>query len=141
MNNGCAAVSNANVEIWHVDAGGNYSEYGSNAAETFLRGIQTTNSDGIVTFTTIYPGGLPGRATHIHLEVTMNGSSIKATRIAFPETVTATVHGSGVYASHGQNPITNASDKRADSLASELVTPAGDPSGGYSVTFQVAVSV
>ena len=142
VNNGCAAVSNANVEIWHVDAGGNYSEYGSNAAETFLRGIQTTNSDGIVTFTTIYPGWYQGRATHIHLEVTMNGSSIKATQIAFPEAINATVHGSGVYASHGQNPIANASDGIfADSLASELVTPAGDPSGGYSVTFQVAVSV
>src|SRR2546430_1032209 len=27
VNSGCAAVSNANVEIWHCDAAGDYSEY------------------------------------------------------------------------------------------------------------------
>jgi protocatechuate 3,4-dioxygenase beta subunit len=142
VNNGCAGVSNANVEIWHVDATGNYSEYGSQAAETFLRGIQTTNSSGEVTFTTIYPGWYQGRATHIHLEVTMNGSSIKTTQIAFPETINATVHGSAAYASQGQKPIANASDGNfADSLASELDTPTGNISSGYATTFQVAVSV
>ena len=50
------AVPNANVEIWHVDAAGNYSQYGTQTTQTYLRGIQTTNSDGEVTFTTIYPG-------------------------------------------------------------------------------------
>ena len=71
MNSGCAAVSGANVEIWHVDAAGNYSQYGSQTTQTYLRGIQTTNSNGEVTFTTIYPGWYQGRATHIHLEVTI----------------------------------------------------------------------
>jgi protocatechuate 3,4-dioxygenase beta subunit len=40
----CAAVPGANVEVWHVDAAGQYSQYGSQAERTFLRGIQTTNS-------------------------------------------------------------------------------------------------
>ena len=83
-NSGCAAVSGANVEIWHVDAAGNYSQYGTQTAQTYLRGIQTTNSNGEVTFTTIYPGWYQGRATHIHLEVTVNGRSVKVTQIAFP---------------------------------------------------------
>ena len=72
-NASCAAVSGANVEIWQCDAGGNYSEYGTQTAQTYLRGIQTTNSNGEVTFTTIYPGWYQGRATHIHLEVTIGG--------------------------------------------------------------------
>ena len=55
-NSGCAPVPNANVEIWHVDAAGDYSQYGTQRTQTFLRGIQTTNSNGEVTFTTIYPG-------------------------------------------------------------------------------------
>jgi hypothetical protein len=42
-NSGCAAVPNANVEIWQCDATGNYSQYGSQAAQTYLRGIQTTS--------------------------------------------------------------------------------------------------
>src|SRR6185295_19388628 len=81
---GCAAVPNANVEIWHVDAAGNYSQYGSQTTQTYLRGIQTSDANGEVKFTTIYPGWYQGRATHIHLEVTMNGRSVKATQIAFP---------------------------------------------------------
>jgi protocatechuate 3,4-dioxygenase beta subunit len=138
----CAAVAGADVEIWHVDAAGDYSQYGSQTAATFLRGIQTTNAAGEVTFTTIYPGWYQGRATHIHVEVTMSGRSIKVTQMAFPETINNTVHTSGVYAARGTNPMSNQSDGIfADSLSSEIVTPAGSPSGGYSATFQVGVSV
>src|SRR5687768_9919173 len=43
-----------------------------------------TNSNGEVTFTTIYPGWYQGRATHTHAEVTINGVSRKVTQIAFP---------------------------------------------------------
>jgi protocatechuate 3,4-dioxygenase beta subunit len=138
----CAAVPNANVEIWHVDSAGNYSQYGTQTAQTFLRGIQTTSSNGEVTFTTIYPGWYQGRATRIHLEVTINGVSRKVTQIAFPESVNNTVHRSGVYASRGANPLSNLSDGIfADSLSSEIVTPTGDVSGGYLATFQAGVSL
>jgi len=141
-NASCAAVPNANVEIWHVDAAGNYSQYGSQTTQTYLRGIQTTNSNGEVTFTTIYPGWYQGRATHIHAEVTINGVSRKVTQIAFPESVNNTVHRSGTYASRGTNPMSNASDMIfADSLSSELVTPTGDPTSGYAATFQIAVAL
>ena len=142
VNSNCAAVAAADVEIWQCDAAGDYSQYGSQTAATFLRGIQTTNAAGEVTFTTIYPGWYQGRATHIHVEVTMNGRSIKATQIAFPDSVSNAVHTTGVYASRGPNPMSTQSDGIfADSLASELVTPAGSPSGGYTATFQVGVSV
>jgi protocatechuate 3,4-dioxygenase beta subunit len=142
VNNGCAAVSGADVEIWHCDAAGDYSQYGSQTAATFLRGIQTTNAVGEVTFTTIYPGWYQGRATHIHAEVTMSGRSIKVTQIAFPESVNNSVHATGVYATRGANPMSNASDGIfADSLASELVTPAGSVSDGYTTTFQIGVAL
>ncbi len=140
--NACAAVPNANVEIWHVDAAGNYSQYGTQTTQTYLRGIQTTNSNGEVTFTTIYPGWYQGRATHIHVEVTMAGRSVKVTQIAFPESTNDSVHASGVYASRGTNPMSNQSDGIfSDSLSSEIVTPAGSVNGGYAATFQVGISV
>jgi protocatechuate 3,4-dioxygenase beta subunit len=138
----CAAVANANVEVWHCDSAGKYSEYGTETAQTYLRGIQTTNSSGEVTFTTIYPGWYQGRATHIHLEVTINGVSRKVTQIAFPESVNNTVYGSGVYASRGSNPTSNLSDGIfADSLSSELVTPSGDAANGYTASCQIGVSL
>jgi len=142
VSNGCAAVPNANVEIWHVDAAGNYSQYGTQTGQTYLRGIQTTNSNGEVTFTTIYPGWYQGRATHIHVEVTINGVSTKVTQIAFPDALNTTVYATGVYASRGSNPLANASDGIfADSLSSELVTPAGDAAAGFAATFQVGIAV
>jgi protocatechuate 3,4-dioxygenase beta subunit len=141
-NNGCSPVANANVEIWQCDAAGNYSEYGNSRAETFLRGIQTTDSSGQVTFTTVYPGWYQGRATHIHVEVVRNGSSVKVTQIAFPESINSAVYATGVYASRGSNPTSNTSDGIfADSLTSELATVTGDAAGGLSATFRIGVAV
>lgn len=141
-NNGCAPVTNVQVEIWHCDQVGNYSEYGSTSNRTFYRGIQTTNSNGEVTFITNYPGWYQGRATHIHIEATLNGRSVKLSQIAFPETVNDTVHTTGVYVSRGTNPTSNLSDGIfADSLSAGLVTPVGNPTDGYTVSFQFGISV
>src|SRR5688500_7612234 len=40
---GCAPLRDAVVDIWHCDAEGSYSEPG----ETYLRGAQVTNRDGV----------------------------------------------------------------------------------------------
>jgi protocatechuate 3,4-dioxygenase beta subunit len=142
VNSACAAVAGAEVEIWQCDAAGDYSQYGAQASATFLRGIQTTNGAGEAAFTTVYPGWYQGRATHIHVEVTVGGRSVKVTQIAFPDAVSDAVHTQGVYASRGANPLRTQSDMIfADSLASELITPTGSPSAGYSATFQVGVSL
>ena len=107
-----------------------------------LRGIQTTNASGQVSFLTVYPGWYRGRATHIHVEVTANGRSVKVTQIAFPESVKAEVYRSGVYASRGVNPTSNASDGIfADSLSQELATVSGSTTSGYNATFQVGVAL
>ncbi len=141
-NAACAGVAGANVEIWHVDAAGNYSQYGSQTGQTYLRGIQTTDANGEVTFTTIYPGWYQGRATHIHIEVTVGGVSRKVTQIAFPESINNAVHATGAYASRGSNPLSNRADGIfADSLDSELVTPTGDPASGYAASFTIGIAL
>lgn len=73
INNSCTPVS-AYVYIWHCDKDGLYSGYSTNnnvgqAGQTYCRGVQYTNGDGEVTFTTIYPGWYAGRITHIHFQV------------------------------------------------------------------------
>jgi protocatechuate 3,4-dioxygenase beta subunit len=142
----CSPVSGANVEIWQCDASGNYSEYSqpgyNGTGQTFLRGLQTTDADGRVTFRTIYPGWYAGRATHIHVEVFVNGSVVKTTQIAFPEDVSAGVYRTGVYASHGQNTTTNARDNVfSDGTSAEMATLTGDTSSGYTATLTIGVSV
>jgi protocatechuate 3,4-dioxygenase beta subunit len=145
-NNNCSAVANANVEIWQCDASGNYSEYAppgyDGTGQTFLRGLQTTDSSGRVTFTTVYPGWYPGRATHIHVKVYVNGSVVKTTQIAFPESTTAEVYESGVYASKGQSPTKNASDSVfSDGTQTEMASVTGSAVAGYEATRNIAISV
>jgi protocatechuate 3,4-dioxygenase beta subunit len=138
----CAPIANAAVEVWHADVAGNYSEYSSEQSKTYLRGIQTTDGNGQVVFTTIYPGWYQGRATHIHVEVKTGGVSRKITQMAFAESVNNAVYAAGVYAARGVNPTSNASDGIfTDSLSSELVTPAGSPASGYTAAFQVGIAV
>jgi protocatechuate 3,4-dioxygenase beta subunit len=142
VNAGCAPVGRAVVEIWQCDAAGIYSQYGTQIGQSFLRGVQMTDSNGQVTFTTIYPGWYQGRATHIHVEVTLNGNSVKVTQIAFPESVSAAVYATAIYAARGPNPTSNTNDNVfADSVASELATVSGDSATGLTATFRVGVAI
>ena len=63
----CKAIAGADVEIWHCDAGGEYSGFDGGAAggppgsaqqtsTRYLRGHQKANADGEARFVTIYPG-------------------------------------------------------------------------------------
>lgn len=70
----CAPVPAVAVDIWNANAtgvysgisvSGNYAEDGVNS--TYLRGIQLTDHEGVVSFETIFPGHYSGRATHTHL--------------------------------------------------------------------------
>jgi protocatechuate 3,4-dioxygenase beta subunit len=145
VSSGCSPVAGASVEIWQCDADGHYSQYSqpgyNGQSETYLRGIQTTDAAGRVTFTTIYPGWYMGRATHIHVDVAMNGRSVKVTQVAFPENITAALYATGVYAAKGQNPTSNTRDMVfADSVTSEMASVAGDPTNGYNATFTVGIA-
>ena len=146
VKNGCSAVANASVEIWQCDAAGNYSEYSqpgyNGTGQTFLRGLQATDSSGAATFRTIYPGWYMGRVTHIHVEVFVNGAVVKTTQIAFPEDVSSAVYRTGVYASHGQNATTNSGDNVfADGTQYEMATLTGDTTNGYAAALAIGISV
>jgi protocatechuate 3,4-dioxygenase beta subunit len=156
-NNSCAALSNAIVDIWHCDKDGNYSEYGGSGMQStnytsvhFLRGRQTTDANGLITFTSIFPGWYTGRATHIHVHVyNPAGTSLKVTQIAFPEgsnSAVATVNGSGGTAygyTKGMTGYTyNASDNifSDDSSGAEVATVTGSLSAGYELTHTIYVA-
>jgi protocatechuate 3,4-dioxygenase beta subunit len=147
-NNSCAALANAIVDIWHCDAGGSYSEYGGSGMQSanytavhFLRGRQTTDANGLVTFTSIYPGWYSGRAPHIHAHIYNSaGNSLLVTQIAFDQTISNTVYAQGVYKSHGLQDTTNASDNVfSDGVSTELASFTGSVSDGYVLTHTIVV--
>ena len=85
----------ARVDIWHCNAQGVYSGYAGQGdgratgtkGQTFLRGTQLSDAQGVVAFDSIYPGWYHGRTTHIHFKV-FNGSQVVLTSQFFlPDTL------------------------------------------------------
>ncbi len=149
-NNNCAALAGAIVDIWHCDKDGYYSEYGGTGMQSanfqsvhFLRGRQTSDASGIVTFTSIFPGWYSGRAPHIHVHIyDASGTSLLVTQIAFPTDVCNTVYTTATnYYTRGVQDTSNARDNVfADSLASELATVTGSIASGYTLTHLITVA-
>lgn len=148
-NNNCAPLAGVLVDVWHCDKDGNYSEYGGTSMQQtdytlvhFLRGRQTSNAKGEVSFISIYPGWYQGRAPHVHVEVlSSSGSSLLVTQIAFPENVSSTVYSSTNYAAHGQADTSNTKDNVfSDSLSDELATLTGNLTDGYTLSKTITVN-
>jgi protocatechuate 3,4-dioxygenase beta subunit len=128
----CTPVPDARVDIWHCDADGIYSgvvgqgpdETLDTQGETFMRGTQMTDTNGVVQFATIYPGWYAGRTTHIHYKIYLPTAdnagetrNILTSQIFFDDTISDTVFaGMAPYAAR-----TTVRDTRnaADSIAIE----------------------
>ena len=107
----CAPVSGAIVEIWHADAGGDYSGFGGGASSRrFLRGAQTAGTDGKVVFRTIYPGWYQGRAVHIHVKVHAGGSTVHTGQLYFDDGVSREVYARPPYNTRSGQWLTNSQD-------------------------------
>lgn len=105
----CKPIRNADVEIWHCDALGNYSAV--NGARTrFLRGHQRSNALGKAEFLTVFPGWYPGRTPHIHMKVSVGGNEVHTGQVFCNETVTRAVYKQAPYRSRGQYDTPHASD-------------------------------
>jgi protocatechuate 3,4-dioxygenase beta subunit len=137
----CAPLQNAVVDIWHCDATGIYSGFeaastggpggggsGPTDEETYLRGAQVTNSDGIVEFTTIYPGWYRGRTIHIHAKVHIDRQTVLTTQLYFDEEVTASVYEREPYASDSGRDTFNDNDNIFDE---QLLLKLSEDGDGY----------
>lgn len=113
----CAPVPGATVEIWHCDVDGDYSEYLDGATDddagpeaSFLRGSQVSNDEGIVEFHTIWPGWYSGRAIHIHSKIHVDDSTVLTTQYLFDDALNEEVMATGPYKAHGPPDTTNGED-------------------------------
>ncbi len=143
----CNPLSGVFVDIWHCDAKGNYSQYGGNQLqatdytdEDFLRGRQTTDANGQISFISIFPGWYMGRATHIHVEVLdANEDSLRVTQIAFPQDVCDEVYATNNY--NGEADTSNTGDAIfADSLDENMLDSiTGNTTDGYTLSKTIVV--
>lgn len=125
----CGPVAGVYVDIWNCNATGVYSGIavsGNEAADgynsTYLRGIQETDQDGVVTFDTIFPGHYSGRATHTHLLAHMNvttysnntisadGNVTHIGQLFWPEDLRSNVEAVAPYNTNTQDVVSNDDD-------------------------------
>jgi protocatechuate 3,4-dioxygenase beta subunit len=107
----CKPIRGAAVDIWHADAGGVYSGFGTGASSrTFMRGIQRTDAKGLATFATVYPGWYQGRAVHIHVKVHVGGNVVHTGQLFFNDAVTDTAYRVKPYTSRPNRTTRNADD-------------------------------
>lgn len=148
-NLGCEPLAGAIVDIWHCDKDGYYSEYGGTGMQPqdfttahFLRGRQTTNSEGQVGYTTIFPGWYSGRAPHLHVQIyDATGKSLLVTQIAFPTSLCDAVYttATDLYTKGKQDTANTADNIFADSLDQEMAVVSGSISDGYELVHRIVV--
>jgi protocatechuate 3,4-dioxygenase beta subunit len=146
VSNQCAPILTAMVYVWHCDKDGYYSGYNQSGADlrgqTFLRGVLATDTNGRVTFNTIYPGWYPGRATHIHFRVYLALDLQATSQLAFPNDITSAVYTTSLYAAKGQNPTMPTNDGIfSDGVTYQMaaVTP-NTTTGGFDAELTVGIA-
>ena len=143
----CTALQGAQVDVWHCDALGVYSDASDPSFNTkgqkFLRGYQVTDASGIVTFTTIYPGWYQGRAVHVHFKIRMtNGvqTSDFTSQLFFDEGVTAQVFAQSPYSQKGSGWMKNAQDGIYTGGGEKLLVKPVLSTGTYAATFDIGLA-
>lgn len=107
----CRPIKGAAVDIWHADALGVYSGFGSGArSRTFMRGIQRTDRNGLARFRSAYPGWYRGRTVHIHVKVHVAGNVVHTGQLYFPDRITDRVFRRKPYSRRPRRSTRNAND-------------------------------
>ncbi|HVH33832.1 MAG TPA: hypothetical protein VM847_06960 [Tahibacter sp.] len=151
---GCVPLAGLAVYIWHCNAGGGYSMYSSGiTGQNYLRGVQVSDSNGEVSFTSIFPGCYPGRWPHIHFEIyrtlalaTSGANAARISQLALPQSVCSTVYSQGsLYPGSTQNlaGVTLNSDNvfGNDGGVYQLAATSGSNAEGYASTLEVGVAI
>jgi protocatechuate 3,4-dioxygenase beta subunit len=151
-NGSCASLAGYAIYLWHCDAQGRYSMYSSGITdENYLRGVQVTDANGEVSFTTIVPGCYSGRWPHMHFEIyrsettaTSYSNKLKTSQLALPQAVCEAVYAESAYAGSAANlrQISLSSDNIfSDGVDTQMATVSGSASAGYAATLQVGIAV
>lgn len=143
--NDCAPLANLQVDIWHCDAYGVYSDtsqLGMNTVgQKFLRGFQMTDEAGVAQFTTIYPGWYPGRAVHIHFKIRTGDGYDFTSQLFFEDALTSQVFANAPYSERGEPSLRNEDDGIYNQSGGQLLLAIDESDDGYTATFDIALDL
>ena len=147
VDSACRPLPGARVDIWHADTSGIYSGYPrqpggiSTEGETFMRGTQFADGDGVVAFHTVYPGWYPGRTTHIHFKVFVEQTSVLTGQVFLPDEVSNRVYAtvSPYNERHAKRDTLNDNDRIARQATAASVASIEEAPEGYLAQLIVGV--
>lgn len=148
VDDSCAPLAGYAVYLWHCDQDGKYSMYDLEE-QNYLRGVQETDDNGQVTFTTIFPGCYAGRMPHMHFEIypslakaTAAGNKINTSQLALPTDVCEEVYATAGYEASVKNLASTSFDDDnvfRDGVDTQLATVTGSTSAGFAATLTVGI--
>ncbi|MBN8583176.1 MAG: twin-arginine translocation pathway signal protein [Anaerolineae bacterium] len=138
--NGCVVLPNAQVDIWHCDAFGVYSDVENAQGKKFLRGYQVSDANGVAKFVTVYPGWYPGRTVHIHFKIRINGYDFTS-QLFFDDAFTDQVYLQEPYNQRGERNTRNERDGIYGNGGSQLLLNVTQNGLGYSAVFDIGLQI
>lgn len=139
----CRPLADANVDVWHCDAAGVYSDVRDRSFDTtgqdFLRGFQKTDKNGIARFTTIFPGWYRGRTVHIHFKIRTKNNTDFTSQLYFDDALTDKIHAQNPYAAKGQRDLRNNRDGIFRDGGEALTLVLKETNAGYRTVFQIGL--
>lgn len=145
----CRPLSDAQVDIWHCNARGIYSDVQDPGFDTsgqkFLRGYQMTDARGEARLITIYPGWYPIRTVHIHFKIRtapiVRRQYEFTSQLYFPDDLTDRVHAVLPYSSMGLRRVRNRQDFIFQNGGDRLMLEPTPMSDGYAATFRIGLQI
>ena len=146
----CAPLAGAQVDLWHSDADGRYSDVrgfgfsSSTKGQQFLRGYQLTDAGGGAQFLTIHPGWYGGRAVHVHFKIRTADAAGRrydfTSQLYFDDAFNARIFALEPYANHRGRWLANADDGIFREGGRELLLAPQPDGQGYAASFDIALT-
>lgn len=143
----CQPLAGAQVDIWHCDTLGVYSDVQdpdfTTIGQKFLRGYQVTDARGEARFVTVYPGWYPGRTVHIHFKIRTAPVAKRSfeftSQLYFDDELTDRVHAAPPYAAKGPRIARNQHDWIFRRGGDRLMLDTTSTADGYAATFPIGL--
>ena len=145
----CQPLPGAQVDIWHCDAQGVYSDVQdpefNTIGQKFLRGYQITDARGEARFVTVYPGWYPGRTVHMHFKIrtapVVRRSFEFTSQLYFDDGLTDRVHVDPPYAAKGPRTARNRHDWFFRRGGDQLMLAPTSAADGYAASFAIGLQL
>jgi protocatechuate 3,4-dioxygenase beta subunit len=145
----CQPLPGTQVDIWHCDALGVYSDVQDPGFDTigqkFLRGYQITNARGEARFVTVYPGWYAGRTVHIHFKIRTAPVAQRSfeftSQMYFDDGLTDRVHAASLYAEKGPRIARNRHDWIFRHGGDQLMLAPTTVADGYEASFAIGLQL